>query len=93
MTPNGDGINDAVDISYSLLQVIKPIEVAVEIYDLSGRRIWQHVQEQSNGQYVVSWQGIGDSGQVVSPGLYVYRIVANASTGIQHRTGTLGIAY
>ncbi|MDA0711706.1 MAG: gliding motility-associated C-terminal domain-containing protein, partial [bacterium] len=92
MTPNGDGINDAVDISYSLLQVIKPIEVAVEIYDLSGRRIWQHVQEQSNGQYVVSWQGIGDSGQVVSPGLYVYRIVANASTGIQHRTGTLGIA-
>jgi len=93
VTPNGDGINDTVDISYSLLQVIESIEVSVEIYDLLGRRIWQHIREQSNGQYVVSWQGDDDSGQVVSPGIYVYQVLAKASTGTQTQIGILGVAY
>ena len=93
VTPNGDGVNDAVGISYSLLQVINPIEVSVEIYDLSGGRVWQRMQEQANGQYAVSWAGVDGAGKVVAPGVYVFRVVAEAATGTHVWMGTVGVVY
>ncbi|MCY3788945.1 MAG: gliding motility-associated C-terminal domain-containing protein, partial [Gemmatimonadetes bacterium] len=93
LTPNGDGVNDAVEISYSLLQVIRSIQVSVEIFDLSGQRIWHQAAEQANGQYAVSWQGLDDAGQVVPPGLYVYQLVADADQGSNVYIGTLAVAY
>jgi len=93
VTPNGDGVNDAVHISYSLLQIIDPIEVLVEIYDLSGRRVWQRVQTQVNGQYAVSWEGVDEAGVVVAPGVYIFRVVAEAATGRHVRIGTVGVVY
>ena len=93
LTPNGDGVNDAVDISYSLLQVIRSIQVSVEIFDLSGQRIWHRSAEQANGQYAISWQGLDDTGQVVPPGLYVYQLVADADQGSNVYVGTLAVVY
>ena len=93
LTPNGDGVNDAVEISYSLLQVIRSIQVSVEIFDLSGQRIWHQAAEQANGQYAVSWQGLDDAGQVVPPGLYVYQLVADADQGSNVYVGTLAVVY
>ena len=93
LTPNGDGVNDTVEISYSLLQVIKAIGVSVEIFDLSGRQIWQQVTEQANGEHAISWNGMDNTGQVVPPGLYVYRLVADADRGSNVHMGTLAIVY
>lgn len=93
LTPNGDGVNDSVEISYSLLQVIRSIQVSVEIFDLSGQRIWHRSAEQANGQYAVSWQGLDDTGQVVPPGLYVYQLVADADQGSNVYVGTLAVVY
>ena len=93
LTPNGDGVNDAVEISYSLLQVIHSIQVSVEIFDLSGQRVWSQSAEQANGQYAISWQGLDDAGQVVPPGLYVYQLVADADQGSNVYVGTLAIVY
>ena len=93
LTPNGDGVNDTLEISYSLLQVIQPIGVSAEIFDLSGRQIWQQSAEQANGEYSMSWKGIDDAGQVVPPGLYVYRLVADADKGSNMHMGTLAVVY
>ena len=93
LTPNGDGVNDAVEISYRLLQVIQSIQVSVEIFDLSGQRIWHRSAEQANGQYTISWQGFDDAGQVVPPGLYVYQLVADADQGSNVYMGTLAVVY
>ena len=93
LTPNGDGVNDAVEISYRLLQVIQSIQVSVEIFDLSGQRIWHRSAEQANGQYTISWQGFDDAGQVVPPGLYVYQLVADADQGNNVYMGTLAVVY
>ena len=93
LTPNGDGVNDAVEISYRLLQVIQSIQVSVEIFDLSGQRIWHRSAEQANGQYTISWQGFDDTGQVVPPGLYVYQLVADADQGSNVYMGTLAVVY
>ena len=38
-TPNGDGINDFVQINYELLNLVGPVPIQVEIYDLSGRSL------------------------------------------------------
>ena len=93
LTPNGDGVNDAVEISYSLLQVIRSIQVSVEIFDLSGQRLWHQSAEQANGQYAISWKGLDDAGQVVPPGLYVYQLVADADQGSNVYVGTLAVVY
>ena len=93
LTPNGDGVNDAVEISYRLLQVIRSIQVSVEIFDLSGQRIWHQSAEQANGQYAISWQGLDDAGQMVPPGLYVYQLVADADQGSNVYLGTLAVVY
>jgi len=93
LTPNGDGVNDAVEISYTLLQVIQSIQVSVEIFDLSGQRIWHRSTEQTNGQYAISWKGLDDAGQVVPPGLYVYQLVADADQGSNVYIGTLAVVY
>ena len=93
LTPNGDDVNDAVEISYSLLQVIQSIRVSVDIFDLSGQRIWHRAAEQANGQYAISWKGFDDAGHVVPPGLYVYQLVADADEGSSVYMGTLAVAY
>ena len=35
VTPNGDGINDALEIEYELLNLFGAVPVALELYDLS----------------------------------------------------------
>ena len=35
-TPNGDGVNDVLNISYTILRLTAPVPVSIEIYDLSG---------------------------------------------------------
>ena len=40
-TPNGDAINEVLNISYTLLRVTAPVPVSVAIYDLSGALIKQ----------------------------------------------------
>ena len=35
-TPNGDGVNDGLDIAYDLLKLVAPTPVVVEVRDLAG---------------------------------------------------------
>ena len=93
LTPNGDGVNDRIEISYSLLQVISEIGVALEVFDLSGRPIWQQSAERANGEYAISWNGVDDVGQVVPPGVYVYRLLVDADRGSNLHMGTLAVIY
>ena len=40
-TPNGDAVNDVLNVSYTLLRVTAPVPVSVGIYDLSGALVKQ----------------------------------------------------
>jgi len=93
-TPNGDGINDAVDFSVDLFLVTDPIQVRIEIYDLDGRR----VRRLESGQVVAGtqslrWDGRDEVGEVVAPGLYLYRISTDSDAGDNERTGIVAVAY
>ena len=93
-TPNGDRVNDDVRISYKLLRLTTAVPVAIDIYDLSGRLV-KHLYSGQDplGAYAHNWDGLNESGRVVSPGLYLYRISMDAQSGMESRSGVIAVAY
>ena len=93
-TPNGDGINDQVVVNYNLLQLVKPVAVEVEIYDLAGRRVRTVLNAESvSGAYAVSWDGRDDRRQVVPPGIYVAVVQVHTERETFVSTSSMGVAY
>jgi hypothetical protein len=70
--------NASTTISY---QLDDQSSVALAIYDLSGRKVNQLVNEiQPAGNHQVIWDGQDMDGQVVSTGVYFYRLEAEGQT-------------
>ena len=93
-TPNGDGINDEVTFSFDLFLVLDQVDVQLEIYDLSGRRIAQIQPGGSTaGSLQVEWDGRDSQGQVASPGIYLYRLAIDLDNTSTERSGTLSLVY
>ena len=58
-------------------QIPKQERVVLEIYSILGERIKTLVDEIKNpGFYELSWNGVNDNNNIVSSGVYIYRIVA-----------------
>ena len=93
-TPNGDGVNDAVNFSFELLQLTDAVFLQLEIFDLSGRLLRVlHQGRESIGNFQFSWDGRDASQVLVPPGLYLYRILVEAMERKDRRTGTLAVVY
>ena len=82
------------ELSYSLLKLLTPATIGVEIYDLSGRRV-QTVYEGADvdGQYTRTWDGRDEKGRPVPPGLYLYQVRVEADQKNERRQGVVGVAY
>ncbi len=102
LTPNGDGINDEVRISYTLLQLTGEAPVDISIYDVLGRRVrGVYRGKERNGRYAQSggvyaykvWDGRDGDGHLVPPGIYVYKITVEADAGSSERAGALTVVY
>ena len=93
-SPNGDGINDLLELSYSLLTLTKPAPVVWSIYDLSGRRV-RIVQDELKdvGNHSQSWDGLDEGAGLVAPGIYLYEVELRADEGAERVRGTVAIAY
>ena len=93
-SPNGDGINDELEVSYVLLRALIPIPAELTLYDLSGRMVRQlQTGDVSNGPQTIHWNGQDDSGQLVPPGLYLLKLSVNTDTGSEEQTHLVGVAY
>ncbi|QQS36570.1 MAG: choice-of-anchor D domain-containing protein [Ignavibacteriales bacterium] len=68
--------NPSTSISYSLRE---RSVVTIEIFDLLGRKIKTilNSESQSSGNHIVYWNGLNESGENVSSGVYLYRLKAN----------------
>ena len=84
-SPNGDGINDATVIEFTLARVSEPQVVAVDIFDVQGRPVRAlYAAALSAGEYVRLpsaptsvpglWDGRDDAGELVAPGFYLVRV-------------------
>ena len=93
-TPNGDGVNEVVNISYKLLRLTSAVPVAIEIYDLSGRLVRQVYEGVDPvGEYRHVWDGRDDSSGLVPPGLYLYRLVVDVQSAKETSSGVVAVAY
>ena len=93
-TPNGDGINDEALITVELFLVSEPIDLTVDLYDLSGRRV-RNLGRGRHGAGVVElrWDGRDDRGWMLPPGIYLYHITADADDKLKRQTGILAMLY
>lgn len=93
-SPNGDGINDELEVSYVLLRALSPVPVEVSVRDLSGRRLRDLVEDgQLNGPQVIRWDGRDGNGDLVPPGIYLVHLNIDTDTGSESKSLAVGVAY
>ncbi|MFH1570850.1 MAG: FlgD immunoglobulin-like domain containing protein [Gemmatimonadota bacterium] len=94
ITPNGDGVNDALTLTCALLTLVQRAPAALRVYDLRGRRVAdQDLGWVGAGMQAFAWDGHDAAGRRVPPGVYVYELVVRAAEGTVRRRGTVGVAY
>ena len=76
-TPNGDGTNDETVITFSIGNLNAHREIRVQIYDLSGRLVYDD-RRTSFGDQSIAWRGVDDRGRMVPPGLYLCQVEVDA---------------
>ena len=93
-TPNGDGINDQFEMFFNLLQIVEPAPVALDVFDLAGRRLHRvFAEERGIGPARYSWDGRTADGQLLAPGIYVWVLRVQADAFEERHLGTMGVAY
>ena len=93
-TPNGDGVNDVVHIGFSVfrVQVLRP--VTVRIFSLGGRLVRTLPERRvSAGPQTFDWNGEGDNGRLLPPGLYACQIDIEADAASEKRTHVVALVY
>ena len=74
VTPNGDGINDRMEIIYSLVGVVDT-DVEISFFTLSGVRVDDiELHGQRAGPQRVEWTGTDAAGQRLDPGSYLCQV-------------------
>jgi hypothetical protein len=98
-TPNGDGINDCVEITFTLLKVNVQRAVTVRVVTLRGDVIKELVPERqltglgSSGRYGARWCGEGSGQGVVPPGIYLCQIQVSSDSGDATVTQPVYVVY
>jgi hypothetical protein len=73
--------NPSTQIDYSIPQAT---HVTLFIYDVNGRLVKQLVDEQQKeGRYSITWDGMNDTHQHVVSGTYFYRLLAGERTAVR----------
>lgn len=75
-TPNGDGVNDELVVSFGVARVGAERPVTLTVYDLSGVEANRIEERRSDprGNYVFQWDGKDHLGELVPPGIYLARV-------------------
>ncbi len=94
LTPNGDGINDELEVFFNLLQLTLPTPVSLEIYDLAGRKVHTVFSDEHRiGPVIKRWDGMGEDGRPLLPGSYIWVMRIRADAFEEVHAGTIAIVY
>lgn len=87
ITPNGDGVNDGLTITYSLMRISAPTPARVELFDLSGRLV-RRLQDSplAAGRHTATWNGGDGAGTRVPPGIYLLRLAIDVDAHSRRST-------
>ena len=93
-TPNGDGINDELNISYALYRLPSAVPVVLDVYRLDGRRVAQvEIGQQDSGPQTLRWDGRDANGALLPLGIYLTTISLLSDFSVAPQFRTVGIAY
>ena len=99
-TPNGDGINDQLGLSYDIVAVTRAAKVQIQVFDLSGRLVHTIYEGADlSGRYdrtsrpELSWDGRVQGGTVVPPGIYLIYIEVKGDSKANRRAVPVAVAY
>ena len=92
LTPNGDGINDRLEVRFIVLKV-EGREPRVEVFDLARRKVAVLAPVAEGLHHIFTWDGTQASGAVVEPGIYVLRVDLGADAGDDTMLRTISVAY
>ena len=94
LTPNGDGVNDGLEVEYDLLNLQGQVPVAIDLFDLSGRQVAQVYRGvAASGRFSAAWDGRDGSGALLPPGLYLLRLEVETDEGTDTRNQIISLAY
>jgi len=94
-TPNGDGVNEEVTISFDLRDLTDKRPVDVRIWTLDGvllRRFAPALFASGHPQ-PYRWNGRDDQGRLAPPGSYLVQVELDSDEGRKRATGTVSVAY
>lgn len=92
-TPNGDLVNDQLQISFDVQRLTAARPIAVEVFDLGGRRLRRIEQRAVSGGYSQNWDGRDEKGKLVAPGLYLVRVSVDADAANSAQVRLVSVAY
>ena len=92
VTPNGDGVNDRVEIRFVLLKA-SDADPEVVIADLAGRQLVTLQAAVVGNEQRFVWDGRDAGGRLVAPGAYICRILPGTDVGEGSVLRTLSVVY
>jgi hypothetical protein len=93
-TPNGDGVNDQLRISYALFRLPGPVPAEMAVYTLDGRRMARiPLGLQEAGIQDLAWDGRDEEGGQLVPGLYLVELTLRAQREVIRQVRPVGVAY
>jgi len=82
-----------LDFRFVVANLRDDARISVAIYRLDGRRVWRLAEEGRARSYHFAWDGRGDDGEIVDPGLYLYEVRVAHGDGGGNQRGALVVAY
>ncbi|MEE3232589.1 MAG: gliding motility-associated C-terminal domain-containing protein [Candidatus Latescibacterota bacterium] len=93
-TPNGDGINDLLNLNFDILKVASPRQIAIQVYNLTGRPVRKLLNTTgTSGHYRVDWNGYFDEQILAPPGLYILRVSVQGDARTHSLSRLVGVHY
>jgi hypothetical protein len=92
-TPNGDGINDRLELSFDLVNVLEARPLRLRLFDLAGRLFYEQELEAVAGGQRFAWDGGDATGQRVSPGIYILELHVAGDAGDESVRRLISVAY
>ena len=94
LTPNGDGVNDELQIEFDLVNLVGAVAVTIDLYDLGGRKRGQvHAGVAASGRSLATWDGRDEAEHLLAPGLYIARLAVDTDRGLAIAERVVSLAY
>ena len=95
ITPNGDGVNDVLQVEYDLVNLSGAVPVELDVFNLAGERVAGIEIEQGtgdSGRFTATWDG-RDGNQLQPPGIYLIRLKVEADEEIDIAVAPVPLVY